>query len=186
MAMTNLMNDKKFAAPADNFVRLISNLSIIICLVLLFFVITSGFGSFSILFFVFSAVLLITWCFHPQYYILNDEGLKIKWPVGRLFIPYQNMVKAGSLTKSDLGYCLRLFCCDGLFGYFGLYLSKKMGRFSMWCTNKKDMVAIMAEKTRIVIISPSETSVFLDILNARLHRNNNTFINKELPPEKGH
>lgn len=158
----------KFSAPTDIVVKVVSNAAIILALLLLYDYLyqNSYIGLTGLI--ILMCVLLSAWCYHPQYYLLEEDCLKIKRPVGSITIPYHEIYTAGTITKSDLGSHFRLFACGGLFGYFGLYTSKNMGRFYMWCTNKDNMIAMITSNDKIIVISPSDAEACAHAINDKL------------------
>jgi hypothetical protein len=106
-------------------------------------------------------LLLITWGFHPSYYLLREEEIIIKRPFGNIRIPLSDIENLESLTKEEMGFPIRLFACGGLFGHYGLYNSKALGNYYMWCTNTNEMLMIVRKNKKVIIISPFKKDIFL-------------------------
>lgn len=163
------MPKERFYPDADRLVKIITNGALILSLLLVYDVVHKGPDRTTIGRACFIPIVIAAWYFHPRYYSLDTCGLRISRPVGSILIPYKQIKFAGYIAREDLGNYIRLFACSGLFGYFGLYSSKKAGRFSMWCTNKKNMVAITRTDDKVIILSPPDPDAFIDHINSYLN-----------------
>lgn len=164
------MEKRKYSAPYDNLVKVVSNGAVIILLLLLFNIVHNGLNSKTIGLGLIIPIVLVIWLIHPSGYLLDVDGLKIRRPIGSMIIPYENILNVNSVFKEDIGPYVRLFGCGGLFGYFGTYMSKSMGKFIMWCTNKDNMVIIEKKDESIILISPSDTDSFIEAINTNLRQ----------------
>lgn len=152
----------KFKAQWSPQVQAITHGFGIIGLALLLFNTINGFSSsgFIAILPVF-LLLLITWGFHPSYYLLSPQEITIKRPFGDIRIPLSDIDEFENLTKEEMGFPIRLFACGGLFGHYGLYNSKAWGNYYMWCTNTNDMLMITRKNKKMIIISPFRKDIFL-------------------------
>lgn len=162
------MEKKKFTAPYDNLVKIISNIGVIISLLVLFNIFHTGLNSNTMGLGLIVPIVLSAWLFHPLGYVLDEECLHIRRPIGNLRIPYKDIENIGYISKEELGNCARLFACGGLFGYFGTYISNKFGKINMWCTNKDGMIFIIQNDEKITLISPSDSDLFIALMNDNL------------------
>jgi hypothetical protein len=152
----------KFKAQWSPQVKAITNGFAIIGLVILLVNSVSGFSPTGIIACLpIFLLLLVTWGLHPSYYLLTPEEVIIKRPFGNICIPLPDIDNLESLTKEDLGFSIRLFACGGLFGHFGLYNSKPLGNYYMWCTNTNEMLMIIRKNKKMIIISPFKKDIFL-------------------------
>lgn len=158
------MAKKDFSAPNDNLVKIISNSAIIVSIVLLANILYNGLTTDTIGLGLVIPIVLTTWIIHPLGYTLNENGLNIKRLIGNVIIPYQNITDVGYISNEELGRSTRLFACGGLFGYFGTYISQNMGKYTMWCTNKDNMVVIIDKTEKTIIISPSDPDALISLI----------------------
>ncbi len=152
----------KFKAQWSPQVKAITHGFAVIGLVILLFNSINGFSlSGTIACLPIFLLLLVTWGFHPSYYLLSPEEIIIKRPFGDIRFPLSEIGNVESLTKEEMGFSIRLFACGGLFGHYGLYNSKALGRYYMWCTNTTEMLMIIRKNKKMVIISPFKKDIFL-------------------------
>ena len=72
-------------------------------------------------------------------------------------------MKRRRATPDDFRGCIRLGGSGGLFGYYGLFSTAKLGRSTWYVTNRSNsMVVITAAKT--VLLSPDDPEGFLDTI----------------------
>lgn len=142
---------------------LITNIIILVSLLLLGFGIffkdsggETAFVSLAILF----PLIFITWGLHPQFYEVTGESVRIKRPFKSIYIPLHEVILVKTLEKDETGTLLRSFGVGGLFGYFGVYTSTKLGGLELWCTNTTDLVLIQHGKKKM-IISPEAPGSFM-------------------------
>lgn len=159
------MQGSVYPASFDLIAKIVSNLVCLMGLVLF------GFGIFmqSAAFLLPAALLIIvvaiSWGFHPVKYQVLPGRLEIQRPFGTIKISFQDIESIQRVTMNDLGLAIRLFGSGGLFGYFGIFTSRKLGRFKMWCTNRNNLVLITTNDSKL-LISPDEPDDF--IMNLRL------------------
>ena len=63
-------------------------------------------------------------------------------------------------TREDFTGCLRLWGNGGLFGYYGVYQTTKLGKCYWYVTNRSKTV-IVATPTRILVLSPDDLAGFI-------------------------
>ncbi|MET6997458.1 PH domain-containing protein [Chitinophaga defluvii] len=142
---------------------LITNIIILVSLLLLGFGIydragggKAAFVSLAILI----PLIFVTWGLHPQFYEVTRAAIRIKRPFKSIYIPLDEVTLVKPLEKGETGVLLRSFGVGGLFGYFGLFTSSKLGGLELWCTNTTDLVLIQYGKKKVVI-SPEEPGRFV-------------------------
>jgi hypothetical protein len=159
------MQGSIYQASFDLIAKIVSNLVCLMGLVLF------GLGIYmrSAAYFLPAALLIIvvviSWGFHPVKYQVLPGRLEIERPLGAIKIASHDIESIQRVTMNDLGLVIRLFGSGGLFGYFGAFTSRKLGRFKMWCTNRNNLVLITTNYSKLVV-SPDEPDDF--IMNLRL------------------
>lgn len=111
------------------------------------------------------AVLLGSWLYSPQHYILTEDTLVVKRPARDIVI---NLSDISGVSPKDSLPMLRLLGVGGLFGYYGLYCSNDLGRMYAYCTQQNHLVFIKTQKGYPIIISPDEDLLFMADLRAKL------------------
>jgi hypothetical protein len=91
----------------------------------------------------------------PLGYEVEESGLIVRRPIGR--VPFRSRVcrEARVARHDDLSGCIRLWGSGGLFGYFGIFSTTKLGRSTQYGTNRKNLVVRITEK-QTVVLSPDD------------------------------
>src|SRR5579872_2919389 len=92
-----------------------------------------------------AAVLLFAYVFSPRGYALNGDSIEIERPIGTVQIPLRGLQEARRLTSDDLRGCIRLFGSGGLFGYYGLYRTSKLGKCTWYVTDRSRAVVVVSD-----------------------------------------
>jgi len=109
-------------------------------------------------------ILLLTYLYAPKCYEITERGVVIVRRIGSIQIPFSAIRR---FYGADLGRVgLRLWGCGGLFGYFGLYSIRGMGRVWVYAT-KKEVVVIETDSKKYAI-SPENIFEFLETLKSKL------------------
>ena len=93
-------------------------------------------------------------------YILNDIELVIDRKLKPIIIPLMEITEARLLTGEELKWTLKLGGSTGFYGYFGLFWSKRLGKFKMYTTSMKNLVGVRTAKT-LYALSPEDPEDFL-------------------------
>ena len=99
----------------------------------------------------------------PEGYLLNDIELAIERKFKPIVIPLREIMEVRLIKDEELKWTLRLGGSEGFYGYFGLFWSKKLGKFKMYSTRKKNLVAVRTPKT-LYALSPEDPEDFLTTL----------------------
>jgi hypothetical protein len=118
---------------------------------------------------IFAAMILVTLPFSVRGYVLTPEALWIERWGWRHAIPLSDVVSVTADPEALRG-SLRLFASGGLFGFFGVFWSHRLGMFRAYCTAPKRS-ALLKLRQRTVVISPENPEAFVVALeNALLKR----------------
>lgn len=90
----------------------------------------------------------IAWMLHPTSYEITNENLVIHRPVRAIKI---SLASIKNIERTEPGYSMRLFGSGGLFGYYGLFSSNKLGRHHRYTGNNKNLVLISTEKKKYLL-----------------------------------
>jgi hypothetical protein len=105
-------------------------------------------------------VLGLSYAFSPRGYIVSEGVVLVKRLLGNARISLQGFREVRAADRNDLRGCLRLFGDGGLFGYYGLFRTSKLGKCSWYVTNRdKAVVLIAGDKT--VVLSPDDVNGFV-------------------------
>jgi Bacterial PH domain len=148
-----------FRASWDRTTRIISA---VVCLGLLAIV----FGVHNAILTVLSVmVLFIAAAWSPQAYALNGQFILVRRKVGTVRIPLAAVREVRRADGEDLRGCIRLWGSGGLFGYYGVFSTPKLGRSTWYVTNRSNIVVLVTD-AKTVLLSPDDVSGFLDAVRA--------------------
>jgi hypothetical protein len=130
-------------------------------------------------------VFLLGYAFSPRGYLVSERLLIVKRPIGTVNIPLDGIREVRLATPADMRGCIRLFGSGGLFGYYGLFWTAKLGKSTWYVTNRKKSV-ILANATRTVVVSPNDPEAFVSTvrLAVPLPENNALLDAAYLSPDK--
>jgi Bacterial PH domain len=150
-----------FAAPWDNLVK---GVTICVFAVMIFVMIVFGFvaGSLSILvgmLVLYSAILGSLYLWAPRAYTVTDNKIVVK----RLLGDFQITVAQKPERWRWTWWGIRLFGSGGLYGYYGYFTFRGLGRVCMHATNRNNLVLVKDEKGSRFLLSPSEPDKFIQL-----------------------
>lgn len=112
-----------------------------------------------------AALFFLAYAFSPRGYAISERTLLIRRLIGNARIPLVDLQVARPAGEDDLSGCIRLFGSGGLFGWYGLFRTSKLGRCTWYVTNRRHAIVLVSgEKT--AIISPDDLDRFLDSVRA--------------------
>ena len=76
-------------------------------------------------------ILVGAYAWSPRGYAVSNGCIVVNRLIGSARIPLDGVRQARAATKDDFRGCLRLFGNGGLFGYYGLFRTSKLGK-STW------------------------------------------------------
>jgi len=94
------------------------------------------------------AIFGIAWLLHPTSYEITNDYLLIHRPLSAIKIALSDISK---FQKTEAGFSLRLVGSGGLFGYYGLFTSSKLGRHHRYTGSNEDLVLIDAGKRKYLL-----------------------------------
>jgi hypothetical protein len=105
-------------------------------------------------------VMLVGYAYSPRSYVLEGRSVLVTRLAGTARIALDDVREARCATPDDFRGCIRLWGSGGLFGYYGLFSTAKLGKSTWYITNRKNaVVLITAAKT--VLLSPDDPNGFL-------------------------
>jgi len=105
--------------------------------------------------------ILVCVAYSPRGYVLAGRSILVRRRLARTIrIPLGELREARRATADDFRGCIRLWGSGGLFGYYGLFSTRKLGKSTWYVTNRSNgVVVIVAAKT--VLFSPDDAEAFL-------------------------
>ena len=106
-------------------------------------------------------VYLKAFLFRALSYEITDEALIIHRPVKNISFPRKNLNKVEIVDKSKMRCHSHLLRINGLFGYFGKFENRSLGKFTLYATKKNKTVLIQTIDNKIIILTPDRPSRFI-------------------------
>lgn len=148
-----------FPASYDRTTQIIS---VVVCLGLLAIV----FGVHNAILTVLSVlVLLIAAAWSPQGYAVEGQTILVRRKIGTLRISIADLREARRADSEDLRGCIRLWGSGGLFGYYGLFSTSKLGKSTWYVTDRRKIV-VLVTGAKTVLVSPDDAGGFLEAVRA--------------------
>ena len=112
------------------------------------------------------AVILVgAYAWSPRGYAISGGSIEVNRLIGNARIPLDGLREARAATKDDFRGCLRLFGNGGLFGFYGLFRTSKLGKSTWYVTNRgKAVVVVTGAKT--ALFSPDDVAGFIAAIGA--------------------
>lgn len=154
----------EFEAKLDRHVQMLTVLSIVILGgIYLFMMVNSRCisGGKNLYFLFLILALLLPYIFAPRKFIVNSDGIGIKRIAGTVLIPWGSIKSVKRHKNISFGKgVITIFGSQGLYGYFGLFRIKNIGKVYAYLTSIKDCVLIET-KSKKYLLSPYPVDEFL-------------------------
>lgn len=114
-------------------------------------------------------IFLSSYLFRPQGYFITDNALIIKRSVSPVTIDRASILSAKQLNDNSLSGSIRLFGVGGLFGYFGKFSNRKLGKMTWYATHRnRNIVLVITTDQKKIIVTPDEPAAFLQVLQNKI------------------
>jgi len=143
-----------FRAPYDSLAKVITA-SILVTLLVVVGV------THSVVVSILAVLLLVAaYAYSPTSYSISEGSIVVGRLIGNVRIPIDSIRAVRAATKDDFRGGIRLFGSGGLFGYYGVFLTSKLGRSTWYVTNRRNAV-VVATGAKTVVLSPGDVDGFL-------------------------
>ena len=143
-----------FQASYDTMAKAVSGL---VCAVVAIAAVATGsllVGGFGVVF------VLMSLAWSTKGYAIVEGQIVIRRWIGDVRIPLESVREARAAGGGDLAGCIRLFGNGGLFGYYGLFQTTKLGRCNWYVTNR-DRAVVLITDVKTLVVSPDDVEGFL-------------------------
>jgi hypothetical protein len=107
-----------------------------------------------------------TWALAPRGFSIEGDAVRVLRNGWRpIVLPLRSIESAGPLPKEGFRGVRRLMGCAGMFGYYGLFWSRSLGRFRLYATRRQELVLIRAGGTTY-LLAPDRPGRFLEVLRS--------------------
>ena len=151
-----------FEADWDNIVKgtTFSVYLLLIGLIIVFYTVIDNFVVMIGIMVLFGSILFVPFFWAPKGYKVKGRTVIVKRLIGDLKIHVKGEPERWNWTY----WGLRLFGSGGLYGYYGLFTFRNLGRVLMYATNRHNLVLIQNETARKFLLSPSKPEKFIQLL----------------------
>jgi hypothetical protein len=148
-----------FSASYDGATKIISAL---VCLfILALIVVTHNLFTSALL----MLVILVSYAYSPRGYVITDRSILVQRLAGQPRISLDDVREVRRATPDDFRRSIRLRGSSGLFGYYGLFRSPKLGKFTAYVTNRNNRVVVITG-SKTALFSPDDVDEFLNAIHA--------------------
>lgn len=110
-------------------------------------------------------ILALSYAYSPRGYTISEQAILVQRLIGAARIPLDGIRELRIAGADDFEGCIRLFGNGGLFGYYGLYQTSKLGKCTWYVTNRANTVVVITG-AKTVVFSPADVDGFLAAIRA--------------------
>ena len=112
-----------------------------------------------------AALVLLAFAYSPRAYVIEEGSILVRRLIGSARIPLDGIREARAATSADLSGCIRLWGVGGLFGYYGLFRTAKLGNCWWYVTNRQHIVVVITGQ-KTTVLSPDDVDGLLASIRA--------------------
>jgi hypothetical protein len=111
------------------------------------------------------AIAVVAYAYAPRSYAISEGAIVVRRLAGSVRFPLKSIREARLAAADDLRGTLKVWGSGGLFGYYGLYRTSKLGRSSWYVTDRSKMVVLVTDG-KTALLSPGDPDGFLAAVRA--------------------
>ncbi len=113
-----------------------------------------------------AALLVLCYLWSPRGYTVDGGLLTVHRAIGAARIPLAGASELRPATWDDYRGTIRLFGNGGLFGYYGLFRTEKLGKCTWYVTDRSRAVVIVTP-AKTVLVSPADPDSFISAVQSQ-------------------
>jgi hypothetical protein len=153
------MPERAFSASYDSTTKALSAI-VCVCLIVIALVVHIVFIAL-----LFPLLACLAYAYSPRGYAVSGEAIFVRRLIGNIRVPLADIRGIRPGTPDDFTGCVRVRGNGGLFGYYGLFRTAKLGKCYWYVTNRSQTV-IVTTPTRTLVLSPDDVPGFLSATGA--------------------
>ncbi len=110
-------------------------------------------------------VILVSWLYSPYAYEITSSELIILRRFMPVRIALSSITGVRIIAPEEMKFSIRVCGVGGLFGCYGFYYNKTLGKYSLYARNTKGFVLVEAGSKKIVL-TPDDIEGFVGGLKA--------------------
>ncbi len=153
------MADRTFGARYDWLTKIVSGGVVLLLVAVPVMAMRAGaVAAFATL--VSAAVIALSFAFSPRGYETSGGVFRVKRLIGDVVFPLDRLQFVRDATAADFWGCVQLWGSGGLFGYYGWFWSKALGR-SKWYVTDRNRAVVVTDGDKIILVSPEDHDGFV-------------------------
>lgn len=153
------MADQTFGAHHDRMTQIISGSAVVLLVAIPLMAIRSG--TVAIVLALFSAAAIaLAYGYSPRGFEISDGAFRVKRLMGDVVFPLTSLRFVRDANPADFRGSVRLWASGGLFGYYGLFWSKALGK-SKWYVTDRSKAIVLTNGSQTVLVSPEDHDGFV-------------------------
>jgi len=109
--------------------------------------------------------LVLAYAYSPRGYRVAERAVTVRRLIGDARIPLEDLREVRTGSADDFTGCIRLWGSGGLFGYYGVFRTSKLGKCTWYVTNRSKRVVVVTG-TKTVVLSPDAPDRFVGAIQA--------------------
>ena len=105
-------------------------------------------------------IVLLAYAYSPKGYALSGLTLTVKRLIGNVEVSLDGLREVRLAEREDYRGCLRLWGNGGLFGYYGLFRTSRLGKCTWYVTNRGKAVVVVTD-AKTALFSPDDSASFI-------------------------
>ena len=110
-------------------------------------------------------ISLVAFTYSPRGYVVSAGGITVKRLIGNVFVPRGEVREIRPATGEDIEGAIRVSGSGGLFGYYGLFRTPKLGRCRLYLTDRSKIV-VLVTGSHTTLFSPDDVTGFVRAIRA--------------------
>ena len=111
--------------------------------------------------------LIALYAFSPRSYTIDGRMLLVHRLIGAKRIPLTGIRELRAANAADLSGAIRLFGNGGLFGYWGIFSTSKLGT-SRWYVTDQNRPVVLITEAKTYVLSPGDVAGFLTAIQTAM------------------
>lgn len=115
----------------------------------------------------FFVAMMLAYGYSPRGYTVAGKSITVKRLLRTIHVSLEDAREARMATADDVRGCFRLWGSGGVFGYYGLFWTSRLGKCTWYVTaRERPVVVVTASKT--TLFSPDDADGFLAAIRAEV------------------
>ncbi|HWC98797.1 MAG TPA: PH domain-containing protein [Candidatus Sulfopaludibacter sp.] len=107
-----------------------------------------------------AVILVLSYAWSPRGYRIEGRSILVERLLGTARLALEDVREVRQAAGDDLDGCIRLFGNGGVFGYYGLFRTAKLGKTTWYVTDRSKIVVVVTG-AKTALFSPDDVEGFL-------------------------